>query len=57
MATTTRLGRMDGQQRRIEIAQPQDVDLGPLAQLPGTWDGVGTGWNAIALPFAGPGSG
>ena len=55
MATTTRLGRMDGQQRRIEIAQPQDVDLGPLAQLPGTWDGVGTGWNAIALPFAGPG--
>lgn len=55
MTTSTRLARMDGQQRRIEIAEAQDVDLGPLAQLPGTWQGVGRGWNAIALPFVEPG--
>lgn len=53
--TDTRLTRMDGQQRRIEVARAYDPDLGPLDQLPGTWVGKGTGWNAIALPFAGPG--
>lgn len=47
-----RLNSMAGQQRRIEVAQPFDPDLGPLAQLPGTWEGHGTGWNMIALPFA-----
>lgn len=57
MGNTTRLDRMDGQQRRIEIAEAQDVDLGPLAQLPGTWQGQGRGWNAIALPFVEPGPG
>ena len=50
-----RLESMDGQQRRIELAQPQDPDLGRLKDLPGKWEGKGRGWNMIALPFAGPG--
>ncbi len=28
-------------------------ELGPLSLLPGKWEGVGTGWNIIALPFSG----
>lgn len=27
-------------------------ELGPLSLLPGKWEGVGTGWNIIALPFS-----
>lgn len=50
--------------RRITQAHPNDPDLGPLAQLPGTWANLrdpnspgqgpfnGRGWNLIALPFA-----
>jgi hypothetical protein len=33
---------------------PSDVDLGPLAALPGKWISEETGWNMIALPFANP---
>ena len=47
-----RLRTMEGQQRRVEVAQPHDEDLGPLQKLPGRWVGEGTGWNMIALPFA-----
>ena len=47
-----RLRTMEGQQRRVEVAQPHDEDLGPLQKLPGRWVGEGTGWNLIALPFA-----
>ena len=46
--------------RHVELAQPFDEDLGPLALLPGTWKNTGAfegrGWNSIALPFAQPGS-
>ena len=27
------------------------MQLGPLAPLVGRWEGKGTGWNMIALPF------
>jgi hypothetical protein len=30
---------------------PAPEDLGPLKQLLGVWNGKGTGWNMIALPF------
>ena len=43
MTTDRRLKRMDGQQRRIEVAKPYDRDLGPLQQLPGKWVGTGHG--------------
>lgn len=32
---------------------PQAHDLGPLKDLVGVWEGKGTGWNMIALPFQG----
>jgi len=58
---TTTWDRPEGfeyETRRVEVASPGDPRLGPLAQLPGTWKGEGTGWNMIALPFAptGPGT-
>ena len=37
--------------RVYEIAKQDDDDLGPLKLLPGKWEGRGTGWNMIALPF------
>ena len=44
--------------RVLEAAQPDDATLGPLSQLPGQWKNLpalpGSGWNMIALPFAGP---
>ena len=39
--------------RTIQAARSNDDDLGPLKQLPGTWESLpGRGWNMIALPFA-----
>lgn len=38
--------------RTISIAQAGDDQLGPLKHLPGTWEGIGQGFNMIALPFA-----
>ncbi|MBY5163575.1 heme-binding protein [Salsipaludibacter albus] len=32
-------------------SKPEEVDLGPLTKLLGRWEGKGTGWNMIALPF------
>ena len=55
MATDRRIRTMKSQERRVEVAQPYDEDLGPLMQLPGRWVGQGRGWNMIALPFAQPG--
>jgi hypothetical protein len=55
MTTDRRMESMEGQQRRVEVAQPRDADLGPLKDLPGRWVGQGRGWNMIALPFAQPG--
>lgn len=47
------------QGRIIEKAVPGDPALGPLTQLPGTWQNVdnlvGHGWNMIALPYKEPG--
>jgi len=54
MDAAERVEAVHGQQRRIEVAQTGDELLGPLKLLPGTWKGQGTGWNAIALPFAVP---
>ncbi|TCK22397.1 heme-binding protein [Pseudonocardia endophytica] len=48
-----RLPRLQEMERTVEPAQWGDDDLGPLKDLPGTWEGHGTGWNMIALPFAG----
>lgn len=46
-----------GQHREIVVATPGDELLGPFKNLPGIWEGKGTGWNMIALPFkAEPGS-
>ena len=46
--------------RIIEQAQPGDPALGPLTQLPGTWENAGDlaghGWNMIALPYKLPGN-
>jgi hypothetical protein len=39
------------QPRQVTAAPFGDPLLGPLKQLPGTWLGVGHGWNMIALPF------
>lgn len=50
-----RVTAVEGQQRYFEVPQSGDTFLGPLRDLPGTWEGKGTGWNAIALPFAEPG--
>ena len=36
--------------RHIKPAQRGDPTLGPLTQLPGTWQNNGNGWNMIALP-------
>jgi hypothetical protein len=45
--------------RVVQRATPGDPALGPLAQLPGTWqnaeDLAGRGWNMIALPYKEPG--
>lgn len=43
------------QPRQVTAAPSGDPLLGPLKQLPGTWLGVGHGWNMIALPFVSPG--
>lgn len=40
------------QGRKIESAKPGAEDLGPLKDLPGTWESKGFGWNLIALPFS-----
>lgn len=40
-----------GRNRQITVARRGDELLGPFRQLPGTWEGKGTGWNMIALPF------
>ena len=45
--------RKRGRQREIRMARSKDPELGPLELLPGTWEARGTGWNSIALPFAG----
>ena len=37
--------------RRYEMAKTGSKELGPLGLLPGKWEGKGTGWNMIALPF------
>ena len=39
--------------RRFEVAKTGAKELGPLGLLPGKWEGKGTGWNMIALPFDG----
>ncbi len=39
--------------RRYEKAKTGSRELGPLGLLPGKWEGKGTGWNMIALPFDG----
>lgn len=38
---------------RYFVETPTEIsdELGPLAQLPGKWEGKSTGWNMIALPF------
>lgn len=38
---------------RYFVETPTEIsdELGPLAQLPGKWEGKNTGWNMIALPF------
>lgn len=38
--------------RTVSAAQAGDDELGPLKHLPGTWKGIGKGFNMIALPFA-----
>lgn len=43
----------DQYKRRYEKAKTGAEELGPLQLLPGKWEGVGTGWNMIALPFDG----
>ncbi len=43
----------DSLNRQYKIAKTNKDDLGPLSLLPGKWQGVGTGWNMIALPFDG----
>jgi len=40
----------EGIVRKISDAKRGDPTLGPLTNLPGTWQGSGTGWNMIALP-------
>ncbi|GAA1477146.1 hypothetical protein GCM10009623_15920 [Nocardioides aestuarii] len=45
--------RKQGRQRKLQMAKSKDPELGPLELLPGTWEADGTGWNMIALPFAG----
>ncbi len=35
----------------VEAPKGVSEELGPLAQLPGKWEGKSTGWNMIALPF------
>ena len=39
------------QHREIVVATPGEELLGPFKNLPGLWEGKGTGWNMIALPF------
>lgn len=55
MTTDSQTHQIDGMNRRIEIAEPYDTELGPLGLLPGRWVSKGRGWNMIALPFAQPG--
>jgi hypothetical protein len=61
MVTAERVEQLKYQTRHIEVSSSGDPDLGVLQLLPGTWsnvpDLIGHGWNAIALPFAFPGSG
>jgi hypothetical protein len=51
----TQVETIDGENRRISVAQPFDKELGPFGTLPGRWVSRGRGWNMIALPFAQPG--
>ena len=37
------------------MAKTGAEELGPRGLLPGKWQGKGTGWNMIALPFDGTG--
>ncbi len=39
--------------RHYKKAKTCSKELGPLGLLPGKWEGKGTGWNMIALPFDG----
>jgi hypothetical protein len=55
MPTAMRLSALTKQPRQVARATAGDPALGPLNQLPGTWLGVGHGWNMIALPFVSPG--
>jgi hypothetical protein len=41
---------VEGLVRRIVRAKRGDPTLGPLTNLPGTWQNAATGWNMIALP-------
>jgi hypothetical protein len=50
-----RLSALTKQPRQVTAAPFGDPALGPFKQLPGTWLGVGHGWNMIALPFVSPG--
>jgi hypothetical protein len=51
---SARLDRFRSQQRTLGRPQAGDLDLGLLSALPGKWQGRGTGWNMIALPFFQP---
>ena len=47
---------IDTNMRRVTDVTPSMssqtvLQLGPLAPLVGKWEGKGTGWNMIALPF------
>jgi hypothetical protein len=54
MPTETQLSALIKQPRQVTGARAGDPILGQLSQLPGTWRGVGHGWNMIALPFVSP---
>lgn len=46
------LKAIKSQTRLRKSASEGSKFLGPLIQLPGTWESKGLGWNIIALPFA-----
>lgn len=56
MVSNTSMDSMRDTGRIVKMATTGDPDLGPLANLPGTWRNTdafaGRGWNMIALPFA-----
>jgi hypothetical protein len=51
MITKPQLKKLIARPRAVTVAEQGDAALGPLKLLPGTWEGSGTGWNMIALPF------